>query len=314
MAPAFPFPHRRCQSLLSVRGCKAVAHALNQRPRSFPLHVRAASCPEERGSFGLPHFKSSAMWRDTHETPASPSPCPSHTWGWVPGLQVRRLFCSSPEAPGPLPCRGRCRPLPAAGGSERWCSAEQLAILQFPLVTKLHMFRKLNLCRQLVVSSQKIQSDLYIALHKFLVNLYNHLERESLLISQRTAAMATSVTKTARLYEAVPGTSSRAGGGERREKPPLRGPLPAPTTAVTPPSPVRREAWPWVKPKAVPSLEGRGCYCSSPSVAQTLYLLSLCLRTGSRLTRGCRASDGSRVLNASISTFYFICNLKPMVP
>lgn len=85
------------------------------------------------------------------------------------------------------------------------------------------MFRKLNLCRRLVVPSQKIQSDLYIALHKFLVNLYNHLERELLLISQQTAAMATSVTETARLYEAVPGTSSRSGGGGRREKPPLVG-------------------------------------------------------------------------------------------
>lgn len=69
------------------------------------------------------------------------------------------------------------------------------------------MFGKLNLCRWLVVPSQKIQSDLYIALHKFLVNLYNHLERESLLASQPTAAMATSVTETAGLYEAVPGTS-----------------------------------------------------------------------------------------------------------
>lgn len=137
---------------------------------------------------------------------------------WVPGLQVRRPFCRSPEAPGPLLCRGQCCPLPAAGGSERWRSAEQLAILQFPLVTKLHMFRKLNLCQRLVVPSQKIQSDLYIALHKFLVNLYNHLERESLLISQRTTAMATSVTETAGLYEAVPGISSRAGGGGQRKK------------------------------------------------------------------------------------------------
>lgn len=101
------------------------------------------------------------------------------------------------------------------------------------------MFRKLNLCQWLVVPSQKIQSDLYIALHKFLVNLYNHLERESLLVSQRTAAMATSVTQTAGLYEVVPGTSSRAGGGGRREKPPPWGPQPAPTAAVTPPGPAR---------------------------------------------------------------------------
>jgi len=149
------------------------------------------------------------------------------------------------------------------------------------------MFRKLNLCRQLVVSSQKIQSDLYIALHKFLVNLYNHLERESLLISQRTAAMATSVTETARLYEAVPGISSRAGGGGRSGKPPLWGPWPTPTSVVIPPSPAQREAEPRAKLLAVPSLEARGCYCSSASVAQTLYLLSLCLRTGSRLMRGC---------------------------
>lgn len=100
------------------------------------------------------------------------------------------------------------------------------------------MFRKLNLCRWLVVPSQKIQSDLYIALHKFLVNLYNHLERESLLISQRTAAMATSVTETTGLYEAAPGTSSRAGGGgRRREKTLLRGPRPAPTAAVPPTQP-----------------------------------------------------------------------------
>lgn len=75
------------------------------------------------------------------------------------------------------------------------------------------MFRKPNLCWWLVVPSQKIQPDLYIVLHKFLVNLYNHLERELLLVSQQTTAMATSVTETVGLYEAVPGTSSRAGAG-----------------------------------------------------------------------------------------------------
>lgn len=108
------------------------------------------------------------------------------------------------------------------------------------------MFRKPNLCRWLVVPSQKIQPDLYIVLHKFLVNLYNHLERESLLVSQQTTAMATSVTETVGLYEAVPGTSSRAGVGGRREKPPLQSPRPAPTAAVIPPSPVQREEQPHI--------------------------------------------------------------------
>lgn len=88
------------------------------------------------------------------------------------------------------------------------------------------MFQKLNLCRRLVVPSQKIQSDLYIALHKFLVNLYNHLERESLLISQRTVVTAASVTETTRLYEAVPGTAGAAGGGQGGKTPPW-GPHPA---------------------------------------------------------------------------------------
>lgn len=327
VAPAFPFPHRRCQSLLSVRGGKTVARCSEPKTQLLPPSREGRILPRGKRLLWTAliqeqrHVEGYARNPNLSFGPGKvcrvfPGLCPSHARGWVPGLQVRRLFCRSPEAPGPLLCRGQRCPLPAAGGSERWRSAEQLAILQFPLVTKLHMFRKLNLCQRLVVPSQKIQSDLYIALHKFLVNLYNHLERESLLISQRTTAMATSVTETAGLYEAVPGTSSRAGGGGKRKKkkPPLRGPRPAPTAAVTPPSPDWREAEPPAKPMAVPSPEARGCYCSSPSIAQTLYLLSLCLRAGSRLMRGCRASDGSRALNASISTFYFICNLKPMVP
>lgn len=106
------------------------------------------------------------------------------------------------------------------------------------------MFRKLNLCQRLFVPSQKIQPDLYIALHKFLVNLYNHLERELLLISQRTTATATSVTETAQLYKAVPGTLSRAGGGGQKQKPSLWGPQLAPTTAAIPASPVQRDAQP----------------------------------------------------------------------
>lgn len=76
------------------------------------------------------------------------------------------------------------------------------------------MFGKLNLCRRLVVPSQKIQSDLYIALHKFLVNLYNHLERESLLAPQRAVAAAASAAQTAGLYGAVPG----GGQGQKRKK------------------------------------------------------------------------------------------------
>lgn len=122
-----------------------------------------------------------------------------HQWeaphAWCMKRGSAEHVCSA-APPGPHCAAGEAvsSPLPAA---VRGRSAEQLAILQFPLVTKLHMFRKLNLCRRLVVPSQKIQSDLYIALHKFLVNLYNHLERESLLASQPTAAMATSVTETA---------------------------------------------------------------------------------------------------------------------
>lgn len=106
-------------------------------------------------------------------------------------------------------------------------------------MTKLHMFGKLNLCRWLVVPSQKIQSDLYIALHKFLVNLYNHLERESLLASQPTAAMATSVTETAGLYEAVPGTSPSPTAQPAASSPssPIRG--------DTSQSKTRSGAFPW---------------------------------------------------------------------
>lgn len=101
------------------------------------------------------------------------------------------------------------------------------------------MFGKLNLCRWLVVPSQKIQSDLYIALHKFLVNLYNHLERESLLASQPTAAMATSVTETAGLYEAVPGTSPSPTAQPAASSPssPIRG--------DTSQSKTRSGAFPW---------------------------------------------------------------------
>lgn len=106
-------------------------------------------------------------------------------------------------------------------------------------MTKLHMFGKLNLCQWLVVPSQKIQSDLYIALHKFLVNLYNHLERESLLASQPTAAMATSVTETAGLYEAVPGTSPSPTAQPAASSPssPIRG--------DTSQSKTRSGAFPW---------------------------------------------------------------------
>lgn len=131
------------------------------------------------------------------------------SWGHV---------CSA-APPGPRCATGEAvsSPLPAAA---RGRSAEQLVILQFPLVTKLHMFRKLNLCRWLVVPSQKIQSDLYIALHKFLVNLYNHLERESLLASQPTAAMATSVTETAGALRGCAGYhASIAAQPERRPTP-----------------------------------------------------------------------------------------------
>lgn len=243
VAPAFPFPHRRCQSLLSVRGGKTVARCSEPKTQLLPPSREGRILPRGKRLLWTAliqeqrHVEGYARNPNLSFGPGKvcrvfPGLCPSHARGWVPGLQVRRLFCRSPEAPGPLLCRGQRCPLPAAGGSERWRSAEQLAILQFPLVTKLHMFRKLNLCQRLVVPSQKIQSDLYIALHKFLVNLYNHLERESLLISQRTTAMATSVTETAGLYEAVPGTSSRAGGGGKRKK--------KNTSAGSPASPHRR--------------------------------------------------------------------------
>lgn len=110
-------------------------------------------------------------------------------------------------------------------------------------MTKLHMFGKLNLCRWLVVPSQKIQSDLYIALHKFLVNLYNHLERESLLASQPTAAMATSVTETAGLYEAVPGTSPSP-TAQPQHHPAASSPS-SPVRGDTFPSKTRSGAFPW---------------------------------------------------------------------
>lgn len=182
-----------------------------------PLGKRLLDCFDSRAvPRGGTHMKHQPLIWSWEHKPYVPSCCASHTWSWVPGLQVGWQFCSSPGAPKPLLRHRWCCPLPATGSSERWCCAEQLAILQFPLVTKLHMFRKLNLCQRLVVPSQKIQSDLYIALHKFLVNLYNHLERELLLISQRTAAMATSVTETAGLYKAVPGTLPRTGRGGRR--------------------------------------------------------------------------------------------------
>lgn len=126
------------------------------------------------------------------------------------------------------------------------------------------MFGKLNLCWWLVVPSQKIQSDLYIALHKFLVNLYNHLERESLLASQPTAATATSVTETTGLYEAVLGTSPS----------PTAQPQHHPA-ASRPSCPVRGEHIAEQNPQWCLPL-GRGGYCSSPSAAQNLYLLSLC--------------------------------------
>lgn len=39
------------------------------------------------------------------------------------------------------------------------------------------------------LSEKKRQSDLYVALNKFLVNLYSHLEGESLLAAERTVAV-----------------------------------------------------------------------------------------------------------------------------
>lgn len=117
-------------------------------------------------------------------------------------LRSRKRECLA--APGPLLCHEQCCSYPTTTAATGDALQSSFAILQFPLVTKLHMFRKLNLCRRLVVPSQKIRSDLYIALHKFLVNLYNHLERESLLAPQRAvAAAATETAGFTRLCQAL---------------------------------------------------------------------------------------------------------------
>lgn len=159
------------------------------------------------------------------------------------------------------------------------------------------MFGKLNLCRRLVVPSQKIQSDLYIALHKFLVNLYSHLERESLLTSVTAEPKPPGL---AGLCPALPELQEEGKGKKNHlygvpTQPNLKG--------ITAPSDTQGSAFP----------RGRGLLLLPSHSTNPLSLLPPRLRAGSCLMRGCSASDGSHALNASISTFYFICNLKPMV-
>lgn len=205
-----PSPSQEMMEPFTREGWKAGAPAPNQTQLLAPhpgVHAALSTEPPRDGfdprpvpPEGYKETPTSALALVTQAVcPLTPAHLTSRLGAEV---RVKGVFGSSPGTP-PVP---RAAPLLLRHrGSERCRSAEQLAILQFPLVTKLHMFRKLNLCRRLVVPSQKIRSDLYIALHKFLVNLYNHLERESLLAPQRAAAA--SAADTAGLPEAVPGTA-----------------------------------------------------------------------------------------------------------